>query len=305
MERIILPFLRAIAFMFVLQPRRLQLMWGGVLGALFYGLRYRYSVVNQNIQRVFPDLARQSQAKIARESYRHLGNLTLEILMLLGPLRNFVLKYVDVQGFENFLEAQKLGKGVIFLSSHVGNWEIMAATGGVIHATDLMLVTKRLKPEWLHRAIEEGRRRCHVEATYEPRTLRDVLAHLKKKGTVGFVMDQYVGPPVGVRVPLFGVPVGAAMVVAALTKRTGAPILPVENYRTPEGRWVVEVKPPVSWQAHSNPHYELALNTALYTNIIEKSILAHPSQWLWAHRRFKGDLSPLRESEWSEPRARK
>lgn len=309
MGKIALWILKGLAYFFGFLPRKLQLIFGALLGTFLYFCRYRYAVVRQNLRIVFSNsqssTAEFKEASSLRKSYIHFGNLILEVLLVLGPLKRFVEKYVDVVGYENFENAQKLGKGVIFLSSHVGNWEVMAATGGVLRSTNLMLVTKHLKPEWLHQAIERGRLKCNVKATYEPKTLRDVLSHLKKGGTVGFVMDQYVGPPVGVRVPLFGVNVGTALVVAALVKRTGAPILPVENFRTSDGRWTVAVREAVQWKPHPDSHYELAVNTAEYTSVIEKHILSHPDQWLWVHRRFKGDLSALREGEWSEPRVRR
>jgi KDO2-lipid IV(A) lauroyltransferase len=280
------------------------------LGDLLCRLQFKAVVVDQNLKIAYPEGSvshpiESHRQQILRESYRSFGCLVLEIFLVLGPLKKFVLKYVDLSGVENLRAAQRQGKGVIFLSSHVGNWEIMAATGGLLAQADLMLVTKQIKPAWLHQAIEQGRSNCHVRATYEPRTMRDVLSHLKKNGAVGFVLDQYVGPPVGVRVPLFGVPVGTAFVVATLAKRTGAVVLPVQNFRTPDGRWKVVIEEPLQWQSFEDQNYEIAANTALYNAVVEKHILSHPSQWLWIHRRFKGDLSPLRENEWSDPRVRK
>src|SRR6185437_9545479 len=94
------------------------------------------------------------QAKIARKSYNHLGHLVLEILMIFGPMKKFIEKRVDLLGVENLRAAEEKGKGVIFLSSHVGNWEIMAGTGTLLAHAELLLVTKRIKPGWLHKAIE-------------------------------------------------------------------------------------------------------------------------------------------------------
>ena len=295
---------------------------GTCLGKIFYWLRFRTGVVQTNLSYAYPSgsetrgapasgsdstgaNAKEIRDRISRESYHHFGNLILEVCMLLGPLRKFVQKYVDVVGVENWQKANRLGKGVIFLSSHVGNWEIMAATGGILAGIDLMLVTKRIKPAWLHEAIEKGRLACGVKATYEPRTMRDIIAHLKSGGTVGFVLDQHAGAPVGVRVPLFSVTAGTSLVVATFAKRTGVPVVPVVNYRKPDGRWVVQVFPAVEWQSYEDSHYELASNTAHYTRILEGHILEHPEQWLWVHRRFKGDSSPVREGEWNAPRARR
>jgi KDO2-lipid IV(A) lauroyltransferase len=300
---IVLFFLRVIAWGYALLPSGLRRLQGEALGALLRALKLRSQVVAQNVGFAFKD-SPEKQRRVYSSAYSHLGHLSFEILMLLGPMRWFVRRRAELIGAEHWHQAKIKGRGVIFLASHVGNWEVMAATGAVQYGIDIMLVTKHLKPEWLHQAIERGRERCGVTATYEPRTLRDVLSKLKRNGTVGFVLDQYAGPPIGVRVPVFGVPVGTTTAIATLAKRTGAVVLPVVNYRTPDGRWKVIIRPPVDWVASDDAPYELAENTALYAADLERDIYAHPDQWLWIHRRFKGDLGPLRKGEWSEGRAR-
>jgi KDO2-lipid IV(A) lauroyltransferase len=300
---VVLAFLRSVAWVYALSPARARWTYGELLGALLRRLKIRSRVVEQNLEIAFKDSPHERRHVFAR-AYAHLGHLSLEILMLLGPMRRFVTRQSELVGAEHWREAKAKGKGVIFLASHVGNWEVMAATGAVFTGMDILLVTKHLKPEWLHQAIEKGRTRCGVRATYEPRTLRDVLSHLKKNGTVGFVLDQYAGPPVGVRVPVFGVPVGTSTAIATLARRTGAVVLPVVNYRNPEGRWKVVIRPPIDWAASEDATYELADNTARYAADLERDIYAHPDQWLWIHRRFKGDLGPIREGEWSGGRAR-
>ena len=319
---VILPLLTVFAHFFYLLPRQLQVRIGMALGYFLNKAKLKAKVVDKNLSLAFGSDDSKKE-RIRKESYYSLGNLILEILLLFGPFRRFIVKYVDFVGAENYRKAIGAGKGVIFLSSHVGNWEIMAA-GGVVHVgMDLMLVTKHLKPEWLHRAIEKRRAKCGVKATYEPKTAREVLLQIKRNGAVGFVLDQYAGAPIGVRVPLFGTPVGTSLALAAFAKRTGATILPVHNYRKPNGRFTIEILPPFEWQTEfkmgdrsgsdsasikgielSHSHYELAANTARFASILEKDIINHPEQWLWVHNRFKGDLSPLRAGEWEGARVR-
>ena len=301
----ILFFLRYLNYFYFIQPRKIQLFWGSALGFVLRMIRLRASTVCANLALVFPD-DKAKQKQIFQASYAHLGTLIFEILLVLGGMKKFVAKYVDFTGLEHLKKAQAEGRGVIFLASHLGNWEIMAAVGGVLAEANLLLVTKHLRPEWMHEAIEKGRAQYNVLATYEPKTVKAILSHLKKNGTVGIVLDQYAGAPIGVRVPFLGIPVGTSLGLATLVKRTGAIVLPVENYREPNGRWRVSVHPPLGWiqGPKVSLQHELALNTACYINWIEKRILAHPDQWLWTHKRFKGDLSPLREGEWDQIRAR-
>ncbi len=301
--------LSAAAWAVYLLPHPMRELLARAIAGLLGFARFRSAVIEQNLGFAFPGEAGVARREeLARAAHLHLARLALEILLLFGPMRRFVLSRSRLIGTEHWSRASATGKGVLFLSSHVGNWEVMAATGALHSPAEtpmrLMLVTKHLKPEWFHRAIEKGRAACGVSATYEPHTLRDVLGHLKKGGTVGFVQDQYAGAPVGVRVPFFGVPVGTISAVAVLAKRTGASVLPVVNYRDASGRFTVEILAPMAWEAHENPDYEIASNTARYSAELERHVRAHPEQWLWTHRRFKGDLSPLRPDEWKEGRAR-
>lgn len=301
---VLVPVLKMIAHLYAAFPGWLRLGLGSCLGRFLTLLKLRAKVVEQNLLYAFPNSS-SSRARLFGEAYRHLGLLVFEIIMLLGPMRRFTLKNSKLVGAENWRLAKARGTGVIFLSSHVGNWEVMAATGAVHGGMDLTIVTKRLKPDWLHHAIESGRARCGVAGAYEPRTLKDVLRQLGKGETVGFVLDQYAGPPVGLRVPVFGIPVGTSSAVATLARRTGASVLPVVNYRTPQGGFVVEIRPALEWIKTEDAEQEIALNTAKYAQEMEKDIYNHPEQWLWIHRRFKGNLSPLLEREWELGRARR
>lgn len=309
MEMIVLPLLKSIAWIYVSVPRSVSLCIGSGLGRLLGFVKVRGRVVQENLKIAFPSDS-EKQRNLFREFYRHFGNLIFEIIVVVGTLgsqstlKKFIQKNSEIRGLENWEKARQAGKGVIFLANHVGNWEVMAATVAAQVGIDMMIVTKLLKPEWFHQAIEKGRASCGVRATYEPKTLRDVLAHLKKGGGVGFVLDQYAGPPIGVRVPVFNVPVGTHTAIALIAKRTGAAVVPLSNYRQDNGKFVVEMRPALEWKESDHPDKEIAVNTAYFSSEIEKDIYAHPAQWLWTHRRFKGDLSPLRESEWVEGRSR-
>lgn len=297
-------FFSALGWFYFLLPTPLRLFVGNRLGDGLWWVGYRKKVIFQNLSYAFPGdhpSALEKRKKVYRGFYRHFGNQIFEILMIFGPMGRFAAQYGEIKNLSFWEEARQQGKGVLFLSNHIGNWEVQAAVaarGGI----DTLIVTKHLKPEWLHQAIERGRSSYTVKATYEPRTLRDILRHLKGNGSIGFVLDQYAGPPVGVRVPLFGVPVGTMTAFATFVKRTGAVVLPAVNYRTPKGRYMIEISPPLQWISSDDPSEEIALNTANYVRTIEKQIYDHPDQWLWIHRRFKGNLGPLQEGEWRQGR---
>jgi KDO2-lipid IV(A) lauroyltransferase len=239
--------------------------------------------------------------------YRHFGNLVVELLCQFGNWRRWVLENVEIEGLDHWEKAHARGKGVMFITSHLGNWEAMAAGFSLSDPSttrELLIVTKHLKPEWLHEAFARNRLKAGVRGTYEPKTMKDVLRELSRGGTVGFVLDQYAGAPVGVRVPFFGVPVGTLLAPAVITRRTRAAVLPAYCHRDENGRMKVRVGEEIAWVEGGNSHEELARNTARWVAAIEESVRSHPDQWLWSHRRFKGDLSPLAADEWTGPRER-
>lgn len=300
----ILIFLHYFSWIYSLLPRKLQLFLGNQLGNLIQILGYRKTVVKQNLAYAFPQNPVQ-QKDLLRTSFHSFGNLLLEMSLLFNSkplLKNFVEKWVDLEGVQWIHEALAQKKKIFFLSSHLGNWEIMAAGGSLLGSLEILLMTKKIKPHWLHQALEKGRAACRVQATYEPKTLKAVFKHLQEGKIVGCILDQYAGPPVSVRVPFFGIPVGTSLALATLVKRTGALVFPVKNFRTKEGRWKIQIFPALPWLSSLQPQEELAKNTAQYTQVIETHILEHPEQWLWIHRRFKGFLGPLAEEEWSTNR---
>jgi Kdo2-lipid IVA lauroyltransferase/acyltransferase len=305
MGTLYLLLLRGFGWFYYFAPRWCRSIMAGVLGAFARRIGYRAAVVRQNLGYAYPgDAPEQVQYReaLAHDFYRHLGRLGCEILMLFGPMRRYAATQGEYVGVENWERARAPGTGVILVAGHTGSWEVAAAMCAIEAQADVVLVSRRYKPEWLRRAIDAGRKRCGVDTAYEPRTMPEIIERLKRNGVVAIVLDQYIAPPVGVRVPFFGVPVGTNVSIALLAKRTGAQVLPFKNYRRPDGQVVVEAGPPVPWQSHDNPEVELAINTAAYSAIVEQQIREHPAQWLWSHRRFKGDLTPLHDHEWERGR---
>ena len=308
MPAIYLLLLRGAGWFYYLAPRRLRAILARALGFISRMAGYRAAVVQQNLAFAYPGDSPEQvhlRAKLTRDFYRHLGHLAFEGLTLFGPMRRYAAEQGECIGAEHWERARAAGRGVLLVTSHVGSWEVAAAMGAMTRDADVVLVSRNYKPYWMRQAIEDGRKRCGLDSTYEPRTLRDVLARLKRNGTVAIVIDQYMAPPVGVRVPFFGVPVGTQVAIAVLAKRTGAAVLPFRNHRGDDGRVIVEAGAALPWISHQNPDVELALNTAAYSALVEGQIREHPAQWLWSHRRFKGDISPLRPGEWEEGRQKR
>ncbi len=162
----------------------------------------------------------------------------------------------------------------------MANWELMAAAGAM-SGIPITIVTRSLKPEWLHLRMERERLSTGVNCTYQPRTMPTVMRRLRDGRSIGFVMDQYMPPPMGEKLRFFGILVDTLTAIAPLARRTGAAIVPVSQVRGREGIVRVVIEPEFVLGEEDQ-----AANQRL-SDMVERWIRAEPAQWLWTHRRCK------------------
>lgn len=276
-----------------LLPRKVFLRLGQALGLLLLKVGFRREVADDNTALAFRFMDPSQRARFLSDNYREMGVLFLELLGSFYKFDRFVEKNCDVENEEYLRKALAGGKGIFVMSAHLGNWEVLTTAGPEIFSVPVTMVTKELKPVWLHRAVAVTRELMGVKMAVEPRTMPNILRALKKGEIVGFMVDQYAGAPVGARVPFFGKAVGTHTALAALAIRTGAVVLPAIAVRQPNGRYLIRFDPPFETLEGSDLEDSVLKNTAQYARHTENWIKEFPLQWLWIHRRWKGDLSPL------------
>ncbi len=123
-------------------------------------------------------------------------------------------------------------------------------------------------------------------------------------GARSAIRFERASPGHSVRIPWFGVPVTTSVAPMEFARETGAAVIPVVSYRNPrDGEFIVEILPEVPWvRMPAEPDLEVAVNTASLAGRFEEKLRAYPADWPWWRLRFDGDLEPLRDGEWREPR---
>lgn len=225
-------------------------------------------------------------AKVAPESVVEFGQLAIEVMRITSTYsRDRFRRHVTILGEEHLRAARAMGKGVVAVSAHLGNWEIGAVVLGHLGHP----------PTWLLRPIEnplvqEGLNRQRATAGIgvieKWGGLREAMHVLRRGDVVAMLVDQDARDQ-GVFVPFFGKEASTLKSPAMLSIRTGAPILPFAARR--EGnRIVVEIAEPIVPEASTADRDEdLEKVTARFTKVIEDWIRKSPNQWLWLHRRWK------------------
>lgn len=273
------------SFLLASLPLRVRTCLGDVIGILWFDvLRIRRRVAIENVTIAFPEKPIAWRTQIARSSLRHMGRSIVEYSLFPFFSKENVAEHFEIQGREHLESAYAKGRGVLFLGLHLGNGDFGIAALSRL-GWPVSLISKTFKTRWLNDLWFGMRAKHGTEFISPEKSSFQILRALKSKRVVFFVLDQFMGPPIGCRTKFFGRETGTAMGLAIIAERSGAPVVPAYTYRTPEGRHVIVFEPEVPWQDASEEN--ITTMTQVYTDKIEEIIRKHPEQWMWIHRRWK------------------
>lgn len=279
-------FLIVLAGLARLLPRRWHGAVGRAVGDAAYYLLKRYRRVGlANLQSAFG--AEMSSAEIRsllRQSLRQLGIGAVETLLLPHLRPEQLRSMVSLQGLDNLRAGLEKGKGVILLTAHFGNWELMGARI-CQEGIPLSVIARAQDDPQTDRLVEWIRGRVGMRVI-DRDTLRPALKCLADNEVLGILPDQHAGKA-GVFVNFLGRPASTFTGAAALARRTGAAVVPGFDVRSPDGHHTVTFYLPLALHSAPMPTEEEALNTALFSQVIEEQIRRHPDHWLWIHQRWK------------------
>jgi KDO2-lipid IV(A) lauroyltransferase len=272
-------------------PRRVQIFVGKTLGLVwFYIVPIRRKVALENLSVAFPEKNISEIWKLARVNFQNYGCGFVELLLLPHFDKKMFDKLVVRHDWENYENAKSKGKGVFFLTLHMGSWELMSATQAHL-GIPLHVITKKFKARTFNSIWVELRLGQGIQLISEEKSTFQILRAIRKGEVVGFILDQFMGPPVGSRVRFFGKETGAPAALALFADRTRAPVVPVYNIHGDDGRIHIYCEPEVPFVEQGSMKQNISFMTQAYTSKIEDIVRRHPEQWLWIHRRWK----PFRE----------
>lgn len=233
-----------------------------------------------NLRLAYPDATAGEIESIARESYRNLITVFLEILTLRHLGRHGLEHTMSIDNIELLRTIPP--EGAILLSGHFGNWELLAIGAAAISGVPFTVVIKEQKD-----GGELDTTRTHLGNSLIPtgRGARESAALLKQGGVLAMLADQAaaVDDP---RVDLLGISTPFYVSAARLALRFRTRVIAGYAERQPDGHYHVRLE--------EIPHDDLPdtiegarLLTARYARTLEAAIARHPGQWVWQHRRWK------------------
>lgn len=286
----------ALFFPFMALFRLLGIDAASALGS-FIGrhIFYRLPPANtarQNLLAAYPDKSKAEREHIVREVCDNLGRVVAEYAHL-GKMTFGTGGRVKVEGVEYAREATQLGKGVIFVSGHFANWEVMpvaAQHSGVEGAIVYRPPNNPFVDRWISR--QRSKQGPREQITKSAQGTRRIFTLLRRSKCIFMLVDQktYQGVPA----PFYGRDALTTSAPASLALKMGVALVPTSCERLDGARFVVRVHPPITMTPSGDFDADVLALTKKINETIEAIVRYRPSQWLWTHRRWTGPRDLLK-----------
>jgi KDO2-lipid IV(A) lauroyltransferase len=271
------PLLFFIVIFFKLPLFILHLL-GGFLGRMTYQFDRRFKErIDINLKRAFPLSDANDLKKLTSLAIREIGKCLMEApaIWFNSPQKNF--RWVrQCYGWEHVEAALKNKKGIIFLTPHLGCFEITAQYYAHFHPITVLF--KRPKQKWLADIVLSGRRHSNIHlAEANIQGVKQLMQALKKGEAIGILPDQVPHEGQGEWTQFFNTPAYTMTLVSKLAESSKATVLIGFGHRLLRGRgYEVFIEP------LGSDHSPQGINDQL-----ELLIRKYPTQYLWNYQRFK------------------
>jgi len=279
--------LRLLLGLLWLSGLRLARRLGRGLGRLAFRLgRVERRRALANLALAFPERGEAERLALGRAVFAHLGECVAELVHVrrLAPLAEHVRLSPQSRAVLDRLFTR--GRGVVFVTGHLGNWELMARAMAA-HGYGVNTIGQRSYDPRLTALLARFREAGRVNTLWrgEPRLMARMGEALARNELMGLLIDQDTDVP-GVFVPFFGRLAHTPTAAAALARHVGAPVVTGFNHRRPAGGYEIVVEE-LAPSAEADPDLAIARDTAEMTARIERQLRAHPAEWVWMHRRWR------------------
>ncbi|MDD5556510.1 MAG: lysophospholipid acyltransferase family protein [bacterium] len=231
------------------------------------------------------ELGGAERRRLARAVFVNLGRNVTELALYSRLTNENIHGLVRIEGREIVDRALAGGRGIIIITGHIGNWELIPTyfaalgyRGGV--------VARRLYYEKYERLLYRLRRSRGFRIFYRDEPPREILRTLRNNGVIGILADQDVRKLDGVFVDFFGIPAYTPTAPVLIAARSGAPLVPARIIR--EGRrHRIVIDEPIHLRRTGDREADLVRATQAWSDRIERYVRERPEQWVWMHRRWK------------------
>lgn len=240
-----------------------------------------------NLRLAFPEWHVARRNAVIGGMVRNLGWMAAEFARFPRYTRENIEEVVILEGHENFLNGQRRGKGVLYLTGHIGAWEL-SSFAHALYGFPLLYMARPLDNARVDGLVNRYRCLSGNQPIFKNESARLLLKILKEAGTVGILADQNTMPEEGMFVDFFGKSACTTTGLARVALHTDAAVVPGYAYWDESiGKYRLRFEPAVELIRTGDTERDVFVNTQKFAKVIEQIIRKYPEQWVWVHARWK------------------
>ena len=269
-------------------PQKLSLKIGRLLGVLFYKIdkKHRKHTLN-NLKIAFPDKSEKELNDISVKFYKNLGMVFVEIFRL-DKYNESNIDYFVESNFESIKNIY--GKqGILLLTAHFGNWELLAKTFGLKGYKGSVLA-RPLDNLYIEKILYRLRTASGNKVIYNrENAVKNIISALNARGIVGFLPDENASKRIGVFADFFGIKACTMPGMANIAAKTKLPVIPafIVRINEKESKHRLIIEPPLDIKYTGDRKTDTMNILKIFNEKIEDIIKQYPEQWFWIHNRWK------------------
>lgn len=266
---------------------------GRAVAAFLNGLLRLFSPrkrrIEANLSLVHPEKDRAWRTDMRRRLYGHLAWTVTELLALQRDPSQALHWVESVEGGHHMETLQAPGRGALFVSAHLGNWELLAAWYAQFRRAaerpSPYVVSQEIHDREISDLVREYRERSGIGLLPKGISTLEFVRLLKEGAHIALLADiSWLG---GVRLPFMGHDCTNTTGPAVLSLLASVPIVPVGIYRTAPFRHTIRFFPPLPVPEERDRRRRAELLTMEVNRALEKMIAPRPELWFWMHNRWK------------------
>ena len=269
-------------------PRPLaRAMGAGIARMLFQVTPRLHRIAKFNLQMAFPEWTVAQREATLRGMVRSLGWMAAEFARMPHYTRENIEEIIVLDGNEHFLEGRRRGKGVLFLTAHLGGWEL-SSYAHALYGYPLHYMARPLDNARLDALVNRYRELSGNKPIFKNESARAMLKILRRADTVGILADQNTLPEEGAFVDFFGTPACTTTGIARVALHTGAAVVPgYAVWDQSLNKYRLRFEPPLELIRTGDAERDILENTQRFAKVTEEIIRKYPEQWVWVHARWK------------------
>ncbi|MEN6511451.1 MAG: lysophospholipid acyltransferase family protein [Chloroherpetonaceae bacterium] len=280
-------FILLLSIISAILPRKIRGYFGKFLGYIIMIVApSRKKITIDNLNHAFPRKSQDWIAKTTKDCFYNLGIVFAEMFSFIFISKKSIYNYTQVENAEFAKSIINQNKGVIFLSAHFGNWELLALSLALHLNIKPTIIVKPQSNHQLDKVLNKMRVRFGNKIVSAYNSAFEIVRCIQNKEILAILADQSASEDKDVYVQFFGRPTATYKAPAQLALRFRVPILIPFMIRQKDFTYrtkIIELK----YDDLENSKQGVLEFTQRYSNILESQISQYPEHWVWQHRRWK------------------